>query len=168
MEFEIKELGKLKYFLGIEVAWSKEGIFVSQQKHVLDLFKELGMLGCKPIDTLIEPNHKLGEASDDTPMDWGRYQRLVGKLIYLLHTRPDIAYVVSVIRQFMHNPKDVHFQVAYRVLRYLKSIPGKGILFKKGAKLSLEAYIDANSVGSVVDRRLTLGHCTLLGGNLVT
>ena len=129
-EFEIKELGKLKYFLEIEVTRSKERIFVSQQKYALDLLKESGMLGCKPMDTPTELNYKLSEASDDTPMDRGRYQRLVSKLIYLLHTRLDMAYVMSVISQFMHNSRDVHFQVAYIVLQYLKSTLRKGILFK--------------------------------------
>ena len=117
---------------------------MSQQKYILDLLKESGMLRCKPIDTSILPNHKLTEASDDTPRDRGRYQRLVDKLIYLLHTQPNIAYVVSMISQFMHNPKDVHFQVAYKVLQYLNSIPRKGILVKKDAKLSLKAYIDVD------------------------
>ena len=72
-EFEVKELGKLKYFLGIELAQSKEVIFLSQQKYILYLLKESGILGYKLIDTPIEPNHKLNEASDDTPMDQGRY-----------------------------------------------------------------------------------------------
>ena len=102
------------------------------------------MLRCRPIDILIEPNHKLSEASDDTPIDQTRYQRLVGKLIYFSHTQLDIAFVVGVVSQFMHNLKDVHFQVAYKVLQYLNSILRKGILVKKDAKLSLKAYIDVD------------------------
>ncbi|KAK3020642.1 hypothetical protein RJ639_046426 [Escallonia herrerae] len=94
-EFEIKDLEKLKYFLGIEVARSKEGIFVSQQKYVLDLLEETGKLHCRPSDTPIEPNHRLAEFMEGEPTDKGMYQRLVGKLIYLSHTRPDIAYAVS-------------------------------------------------------------------------
>ncbi|KAI3470208.1 hypothetical protein Pfo_026871 [Paulownia fortunei] len=90
-EFEIKDLSKLKYFLGIEVAHSKEGIFISQQKYVIDLLKETGKTGCKPMETPIEPNHKLGETADNKPVDKGMYQRHVGRLIYLSHTRPDIA-----------------------------------------------------------------------------
>ena len=112
-EFEIKDLGRLKYFLGIEVAHSKEGIFISQQKYVVDLLKETGLLGCKASNTPIDPNHKLGEALEGDKVDKGVYQRLVGKLIYLAYTRPDIAYVVGVVSQFMHNPGEVHLKAVY-------------------------------------------------------
>ncbi|CAL8080019.1 unnamed protein product [Prunus armeniaca] len=96
-EFEMKSLGDLKYFLRIEVARSKHGIFLSQRKYILDLLAETGMLDCKPIDTPGEQNHKLGLYPDQVPIDKKRYQRLVGKLIYLSQTRPDIAYAVSVV-----------------------------------------------------------------------
>ncbi|KAL5825490.1 hypothetical protein ACOSQ3_021553 [Xanthoceras sorbifolium] len=96
-EFEIKELGRLKYFLGIEVAHSREGIYLSQKKYVTDLLKETGQLGCKPATVPIEQNHRLGDAVDDVRVNRERYQRLVGRLIYLSHTRPDIAYAVSVV-----------------------------------------------------------------------
>ena len=167
-EFEIKELGKLRYFLGIEVAHSKRGIFVSQQKYVLDLLRETGKIGCKPAETPIEPNHKLGEANGDVPVDKGNYQRLVGRLIYLSHTRPNIAFAMSVVSQFMHDPKEAHLQAVHRILQYLKANPGKGIMYKKGQSLTLEAYTDADYAGSVVDRRSTSGYCILIGGNLVT
>lgn len=167
-EFDIKELGKLKYFLGIEVAHSKLGIFISQQKYVLDLLKETGKLGCKPIDTPIEYNHGLCDAPEDLTVDKGAYQRLVGKLIYLSHTRPDIAFAVSVVSRFMHNPKETHLKAVYRILQYLKGNPGRGILFKRGESMTIEAYTDADYAGSLVDRRSTSGYCTFLGGNLVT
>ena len=75
-------------------------------------------------------NHKLGEAKEEPVVDKRMYQRLVARLIYLPHTRPDIAYSVSVISQFMHDPREPNLQAAYRVLHYLKGNPGKGILFK--------------------------------------
>ncbi|CAL8073329.1 unnamed protein product [Prunus armeniaca] len=93
----MKDLGDMKYFLKIEVAKSKTIIFLSQRKYVMDLLTETGMLGCMPADTPIEMNHKLCEDMDQEPTNKEQYQRLVGKLIYLAHTRPDIAYVVSVV-----------------------------------------------------------------------
>ena len=128
-EFEMKNLGGLKYFLGIEVARSKEGIFLSQRKYVLDLLIEAGLLECKPVDTPIMQNHRLGEYLDQVPANKVRYQRLVGKLIYLSHTRPDIAYAVNVVSQFMHNPSEDHMSAVIRILHYLKSSPGKGLMF---------------------------------------
>ena len=109
-----------------------------------DLLAEIGKIGCKPVSTSMDPNHKLGEAKEEPMVDKRMYQRLVGRLIYLAHTRPNIAYSVSVISQFMHDPREPHLQVAYRVLHYLKGNLGKGILFKKNNTLTLEAYTDAD------------------------
>ncbi|GAV70211.1 hypothetical protein CFOL_v3_13709, partial [Cephalotus follicularis] len=144
------------------------GIFILQQKYVADLLKETGKLGCKPAATPIEHNQKLWEAKEEPTVDREMYQRLVGKLIYLAHTRPDIAYSVSMISQFMHDPRESHLQATYRVLHYLKGSPGKRVLFKRSQKLALEAYTDTDYAGSIVDRRSTSGYCTFLGGNLVT
>lgn len=99
-EFEIKGLGKLKYFLGIEVTYSKQGMFISQHKYITNLLRETRKWACKPMNTNIEFNHKLGDFGDD---------KMVNKrLIYLFLTRSDsdIACVVSVISQFMHNPRE--------------------------------------------------------------
>ena len=101
-------LGQLKYFLEIKVAHSRQGIFISQQKYVTDLLRETGKTTCKPASTPIDPNLKLGKAEKDVTMDREMYQHLVGRLIYLSHTRPDIAYAMTVINQFMHSPKEVH------------------------------------------------------------
>ncbi|KAK0594035.1 hypothetical protein LWI29_029766 [Acer saccharum] len=167
-EFEIKNLGSLKYFLGMEVARSKKGIVVSQRKYILDLLKETGMLGCKPADTPMESSYKISFKEDSPPVDTGRYQRLVGKLIYLSHTRPDIGFPVSVISQFMNKPNEEHLEAVYRILRYLKMNPGKGIFFRKGTSKDVEIYSDADWAGSITDRRSTTGYCTYVWGNLVT
>lgn len=101
----------LKYFLGIEVGHSRQGIFISQ--HVTDLLKETGKTACKSASIPIDPKLRLGKVEEDVAVDKEMYQRLVGRLIYLSHTRLDIAYVVSVISQFMHSPKVVHLQAAH-------------------------------------------------------
>ena len=85
--FEIKALGPLRYFLGLEVAYSSRGIFVSQQHYTVDLLKLTGMTDCAPVRTPIDPNVKLGDGGDSPPVNHYRYQQLVGKLIYLTHTR---------------------------------------------------------------------------------
>ncbi|BBG97367.1 ABC-2 type transporter family protein [Prunus dulcis] len=167
-EFEMKDLGGLKYFLGIEVARSQQGIFLSQRKYVLDLLTDTGMLDCKPADTPIVQNHHLGEYPDQVLTNKERYQRLVGRLIYLSHTRPDIAYAVSVVSQFMHSPSEDHMNAVLRILRYLKSAPGKGLMFSKHGHLNIDGYSDADWAGNVTDRKSTSGYFTFVGGNLVT
>ena len=118
---------------------------------MIDLLVETGKIGYKPISTAVDPNHKLGEAKEEPVVDKRMYQRLVGRLIYLAHTRSNIAYLVSMINQLMHDPREPHLQAAYRVLHYLKGNPGKGILFKKNNTLALEAYTDADYASSIVD-----------------
>ena len=130
-EFEIKDLGKLRYFLEIIIARSNKGIFLSQKKYVLDLLKEIQMLGCKLSNSPIDPNHNLGATVVSDSMDNGQYQRLVEKLMYLSHTRPNIAFAVGVLSQFMHSPCEVHMEVVLKILRYLKKNTWKGFTFVK-------------------------------------
>ncbi|XP_048235664.1 uncharacterized mitochondrial protein AtMg00810-like [Ricinus communis] len=126
----------------MEVTRSKKGIVVSQWKYILDLLKETRMSGCKPSETPIEANSRLGDVKNGVPIDIGRYQRLAGKLIYLSHTRSDIAFTGSLVSQFMHSPYEEHLEAVYQILHYLKS--------------------------SIIDRRSTSGYCTFVWGNLVT
>ncbi|KAK3029571.1 hypothetical protein RJ639_038460 [Escallonia herrerae] len=168
-EFKMKDLGPLKYFLGIEVSRSKKGIFLSQRKYALDLLRETGMLACQQVDTPVEEGLKLRIESNQVPVDKGRYQRLVGRLMYLAHTRPDLAYALSIVSQYMHNPGEQHMNAVLRILRYLKSAPGQGILFTKNEDhQSVDVYTDADWAGAVDDRRSTSGYFTFVGGNLVT
>jgi Reverse transcriptase (RNA-dependent DNA polymerase) len=125
--FNIKDLGLLKYFLGIEIARSPKGLFISQRKYALDLLKETGKLGCKPVSTPIDSKYKLNTEDGEPLNDINYFQRLVGRLIYLTVTRPDISYSVSQIRKFMHAPQTTHVNAIDRILRYLKGTPRKGI-----------------------------------------
>ncbi|XP_048433393.1 secreted RxLR effector protein 161-like [Pyrus x bretschneideri] len=167
-EFKMKNFGYVKYFLSMEVARSSRGIFLSQRKYVLDLLKETCMLGCKLVDTPIVEKHYLGIYPDQEPVDRARYQKLVGRLIYLSHTHPNIAYAVSVVSQFVHSPSVDQMAAVMRILAYLKFDPGKGILYECHGYMRIEGFTDADWAGDVTDRRSTSGYFTFVGGNLVT
>ncbi|RVW71223.1 Retrovirus-related Pol polyprotein from transposon TNT 1-94 [Vitis vinifera] len=137
-EFEIKDLGQLRYFLGMEVGRTKE-----------ELWSRKGN-------------------NDSHPTDKDRYQRLVGKLIYLTHTRPDIGFAVSMVSRYMNNPNERNMKAVYRILQYLKKSPGRGLYFKKTSSREVEVFTDADWAGSLTDRRSTTGYCSYVWGNLVT
>ena len=164
----MKSFGPIKYFLGIEFARSNEGILMTQQKYILDLLEETEHIQCRVIDTPIEVNHELRMDEKESRVEVSSYQKLIGKLLYLSHTRPDICYIVNVLSQFMHAPRTSQFQAANRVLRYLKRTLGLGITYKPTGKIDLILYIDSDFAGSKVDCRSTTGYCTIPGGNLVT
>lgn len=126
------------------------------------------MEGCKPCATPIEVNHRLKENGSDRLIDAGRFQRLVGRLIYLSLTRPNITYVVSVVSQFMHAPTQDHMKAAYKIFRYTKGCPGKGNLYQKNVHHQIEVYTDADYASSLTDRRSMFSYCSFVGGNLVT
>ncbi|XP_031276787.1 uncharacterized protein LOC116135231 [Pistacia vera] len=123
----------------------------------------------QPADTPIEEGLKLCIKTDQVPVDKGRYQRLVGRLVYLSHTRSDLTYALSIVIQFMHNPGEQHMNAVTRILKYLKHAPGKGIIFTKNTDYqNVNAYTDADWAGAMDDRRSTSGYFTFVGGNLVT
>ena len=101
---------------------------MSQCKYVLDLLKETGMSRCQPADTPMDPNHKLANIKDGTPVDTARYHKLVGKLIYLAQTRLDIAFSMSVVSQFKHSPYEEHLDAVFWIFEVLKKYPKKGIV----------------------------------------
>jgi hypothetical protein len=135
--FSIKDLGLLRYFLGIEMDHSSKGLFLNQQKYVVDLLHEAGMEDSKSAPTPLKSNLKLDDRGEPLP-DISVYQRLVGKLIYLTITRPDITYAVSLVSQFMHSPTSLHLTIVKRILRYLKGTVTKGILMRNNGHFKLE------------------------------
>ncbi|XP_020245080.1 uncharacterized protein LOC109823205 [Asparagus officinalis] len=125
------------------------------------------LVGCKPATTPIDQKFKLGAEAGE-PDDHDRYQRLVGRLIYLSHTRPDISFAVSMVSRYMHDPRKGHIDAVYHILRYMKSTPGKGLIFRKSGHMSIEGYCNFDWASCADDRRSTSGYCIFIGGNLVS
>ncbi|KAK8938749.1 hypothetical protein KSP39_PZI011662 [Platanthera zijinensis] len=125
------------------------------------------MLGCVPANTPMEENHRIDEDGDGDHADVSRYQRLVGKLIYLSHTRPDITYAVGILSRYLHSSRIRHQEAVYRLLRYLKKALGRDLLFCRNNNLEIEIFTDADWAGFQDDRKSTTGYCSFVGGNLV-
>ncbi|XP_070020423.1 uncharacterized mitochondrial protein AtMg00810-like [Nicotiana sylvestris] len=175
--FKVKDLGELRYFLGIEVMRSKKGVLLNQRKYALELITDAGMSSCKPVATPIELNQKLttvdydshvGKTYDTQLEDIGSYQRLIGKLIYLTITRPDICFAVQVLSQFMQQPKKSHLYAALREVRYIKSAPGLGILLRRGHAPTLTAFCDSDWTACLNIRRSVIGYIVKLGDSLLS
>nr|GEX09682.1 ribonuclease H-like domain-containing protein [Tanacetum cinerariifolium] len=170
-KFMIKDLEKLKYFLGIKVIDTDKCICLNQRKYVLDLLSEYGMLACKPAKTpLMSKLIISNEASENDPLleNVTDYQRLMGKLIYLTNTRPDISYDVHCLSQFMHSPLSFHLKIAFKIFRYLKSCSGLGIHIARTSGMFLNAYSDVDLAKCIVTRKSVTGYCVFFNNSLVS
>lgn len=169
-KFNIKDLGHMKYFLGLEIARSDAGIYLHQHKYCLDIWKDTGMLAAKPSLIPIEQNHNLQKSTylPLTGSDIKLFRRLVRRLIYLTITRPDLSYAVHTLAQFIAKPLQDHLEAAYRVVRYLKNAPAHGLLFPAKNDLKLQAYCDADWGGCLDTRCSLTGYCIMLGSALVS
>ncbi|KAL9235697.1 hypothetical protein vseg_010436 [Gypsophila vaccaria] len=164
-KFEMNDLGLLKYFLGLEIKQSADGIFLCQEKYATDMLKKFNMSYCEAAITPMNVNEKLQREDGTGPADGKLYRSIVGGLNYLTHTRPDIAFPVSVVSRYMHNPTKQHVGAAKRVLRYVAGSLNVGIWYTKvsDTNFKLVGYSDSDHVGSIDDRKSTSGHVFGLG-----
>lgn len=170
LEFDMSDSGKMKYFLRVEVKQSSEGIYLCQSKYAGEILDRFGMGTCNPVKNPIVSGTKLvkngGEISENPTI----FKQIIGSLMYLSVTRPDIVFVVCLLSKFMTDPKSSHMAAAKRVLRYVMGTKDLGVFYRRnagGTENELEVYTDNDYAGDVEDRRSTSGYVFLLSGGAV-
>uniref|UniRef100_A0A2N9FCY2 Integrase catalytic domain-containing protein n=1 Tax=Fagus sylvatica TaxID=28930 RepID=A0A2N9FCY2_FAGSY len=166
--FQMKDLGSASYFLGLEISHNSHGYFLSQQKYTQDLINLVGLTDDKQVDTPLEVNVKYSKNDGEPITDPTLYRRVVGSLVYLTVTRPDIAHAVQLVSQFVSDPRRLHLTALHRIIRYLRSTSDLGLPYYKSALPQLQAYSDADYGGCPDTRRSTTGYCSFLGSSLLS
>ena len=167
-EFDMTNLGKIRYFLGLEVLQRSDGIFISQKKNALEVLKRFGMDKSNYVCNPIVPGCKLVKDESGIKVDKTNYKQIVGSLMYLTTTRPDMMFVVSLIDRYMENPTELHLQAAKKVLRYLKGTTRFGIFYRKGGDDEFVAYTDSDYTGDLDERKSTSCYVFLLSSGEIS
>jgi len=167
-QFEMKDLGHLSYFLGLEITHSTDGLYITQAKYASELLSRAGLTDSKTVDTPVELNAHLTPTGGKPLSNPSLYRRLVGSLVYLTVTRPDISYAVHQVSQYLSAPRSTHYAAVLRILRYLKGTLFHGLFYSAQSPLVLRAFSDADWAGDPTDRRSTTGYCFLLGSSLIS
>ena len=161
-EFDMSDLGEMRYFLGLEVMQVDGGIFVSQKKYVNEVLRRFGMEESNSVLNPIIPGFKIHKDDDGVRVDESLYKQLVGSLMYLTATRPDVMYAVSLISRYMSKPTELHLTAAKRILRYLQGTTAYGIFYQKKGNSELIGFTDSDYAGCVEDRKSTTGYAFIL------
>jgi hypothetical protein len=167
-KFEMSMMGELKYFLGFQIKQLQDGTFISQTKYIQDILKKFGMKDGKPMKTPMGTNGYLDLDTGGKSIDQKVYRSMIGSLLYLCASRPDIKLFVCTCARFQANPKEVHLRAVKRIMRYLIYTPKFGLSYPKGSTLDLIGYSDADWTGCKIDRKSTSGTCQFLGRSLVS
>ena len=167
-EFEMTDLGEMRYFLGIEVCQNAEGVHISQKKYAEKILQKFGLEACNGVKNPIVPGSMvLSTEEEGNQADGTLFKQMVGSLMYMTVTRPDLMYSVCLMSRFMSNPKDVHMAAAKRILRYIKATTNLGIFYKRRCKDELVGYTDSDYARDVGDRRSTSGYVFVQSGGAV-
>ncbi|GJW15659.1 putative ribonuclease H-like domain-containing protein [Tanacetum coccineum] len=167
-EFKMSSMGELTFFLGLQVKQSNGGIFLSQDKYVKDILNKFDFRTIKPASTPIEAHKSLGKDEEGEDVDVHLYRSMIGCLMYLTASRPDIMFAVCLCARFQVTPKVSHLHAVKRIFRYLKHQPNLGLWYPKDSPFHLEAFSDSDYAGDNHDRRSTSGGCQYLGRRLVS
>ncbi|CAJ2635927.1 unnamed protein product [Trifolium pratense] len=169
-KFAMTDLGKMRFFLGVEVIQSSNGIFITQQKYAAEVLSRFGMEHCNQVSSPIVPGCKLVRDETEQGTDVTVYKQMVGCLMYLLATRSDLAYSVCLVARFMERPTEMHVIAVKRIMRYLKGTLGFGILYKSKSNtgLCLKGWCDSDYAGDLDDRKSTTGFVFMLGGGAIS
>ncbi|GJX47426.1 putative ribonuclease H-like domain-containing protein [Tanacetum coccineum] len=165
--FQMSSMGELTFFLGLQVEQRKDGIFLSQDKYVYDILKKFGFSSVKTASTPMETHKPLSKDADGTDVDVHLYRSMIGSLMYLTSSRPDIMFVVCACSRFQVQPKASHMHAVKRIFRYLKGQPTLGLWYPKDSPMDLMAYSDSDYAGASLDRKSTTGGCQFLGHRLI-
>jgi hypothetical protein len=167
-KFEMSMMGELKYFLGFQVKQLQEGTFISQTKYIQDILNKFGMKDAKPIKTPMGTNGHLDLDTGGKSVDQKVYRSMIGYLLYLCASQPDIMLFVCMCARFQADPKEVHLRAVKRIMRYLVYTPKFCLWYPKGSTFDLIGYSDADLAGCKIDRKSTPGTCQFLGRSLVS
>ena len=167
-EFEMSMMGELNFFLGLKIKQTREGIFINQTKYTKEILKKFGMEVTKPLGTPMSPTCKLDKDENGKSVDQKLYRGMIGSLLYLTASRPDIMFSVCMCARYQANPKESHLLAVKRILRYLSGTLNIGLWYSKDSSIELIAYSDADFAGCKLDRKSTSGTCQFLGVNLIS
>ncbi|CAH9083075.1 unnamed protein product [Cuscuta europaea] len=166
-KFEMSMMGELNFFLGLQVRQLSDGIFINQSKYILEMLKRFNIDGKSSMTTPMSPNNKLDSNPSGKPVDATNYRAIIGSLLYLTSSRPDIVFSTCLCARFQANPKESHLTAVRRILRYLKGTVNLGLWYPKHSGFDLVGYSDADFAGCRMDRKSTSGAVQFLGDKLV-